>query len=91
MGVKLDRLRYSCQRCILAVAQHCPSPWISMSSLSARGRSIFEKYLNAYLKFTVYDRKHVRMYINTLPQCSPASVGLAQARSFAKHCKRPFT
>ena len=24
--------------------------------------------------------KHVRTYVNTLPQCSPASVGLAQAR-----------
>ena len=24
--------------------------------------------------------KDVRMYVNTLPQCSPASVGLAQAR-----------
>ena len=23
--------------------------------------------------------KHVRMHVNTLPQCSPASVGLAQA------------
>ena len=23
---------------------------------------------------------NVRMYVNTLPQCSPASVGLAQAR-----------
>ena len=44
--------------------------------LSARGRSIFGKYLNVHLKFTVYGRKHV----NTLPQCSPASVGLAQAR-----------
>ena len=24
--------------------------------------------------------KHIRTYVNTLPQCSPASVGLAQAR-----------
>ena len=24
--------------------------------------------------------KDVRMYVNTLPQCSPASVGLTQAR-----------
>ena len=38
----------------------------------------------ALLKFTVYGCKqastYVRMYVNTLPQCSPASVGLAQAR-----------
>ena len=81
MGVKLDRHRYGCQRCTLAVAQHSPSLW---PSLSARGRSIFGKYLNAHLKFTVYGRKqaskHVRTYVNTLLQCSPASVGLAQAR-----------
>ena len=48
--------------------------------LSARGRSIFRKYLNAHLKFTVYGCKHVRSYVtNTLLQGSPASVWLAQA------------
>ena len=60
-----------------AVAQHCPSP---SYLLSPRGRSTFGKYFNAYLKFTVYGRKQARTYVNTLPQCSPASVGLAQAR-----------
>ena len=40
-------------------------------------REIFEC---AHLKFTVYGRKQARTYVNTLPQCSPASVGLAQAR-----------
>ena len=38
----------------------------------------------AHFKFTVYGHKHattyIRMYTHTLPQCSPASVGLAQAR-----------
>ena len=44
-------------------------------------REIFECI---HIKFTVYGRKqastNVRTYVNTLPQCSPASVGLAQAR-----------
>ena len=30
--------------------------------------------------------KNVRMYVNTLPQCSPASVGLAQARPNKQEC-----
>ena len=30
--------------------------------VSARGCSIFGKHLNAYLKFTVYDRKHGRIH-----------------------------
>ena len=34
----------------------------------------------AHLKLTVYGRKQARTYVNTLLQCSPASVGLAQAR-----------
>ena len=37
-----------------------------------------------HLKFTVYGRKHGRsigrIYTHTSAQCSPASVGLAQAR-----------
>ena len=70
----LSRIRYGCQCCTLAVAQHWPL------QPSARGRSIFGKYLNAHLKFTVYGRKQASMYVNTLPQCSLASVGLAQAR-----------
>ena len=74
--LKLSRLCYGCQRCTLAVAQHCPSP-IEATYYS----SIFGKYLNAHLKFTVYGRKQASMYVTkTLPQCSPASVGLAQAR-----------
>ena len=40
----------------------------------------FGKYLNAHLKFTEYGRKQASTYVNTLPHCSPASVGLAQAR-----------
>ena len=40
-------------------------------------REIFEC---AHLKFTVYGRKQARTYVNTLPQCSLASVRLAQAR-----------
>ena len=72
----LSRLRYGCQRCTLAVTQHCHA--------SARGCSIFGKYLNAHLKFTVYGRKHGRSLgridTHTSAQCSPASVGLAQAR-----------
>ena len=40
-------------------------------------REIFEC---AHLKITVYGRKQALTYVNTLPQCSPASVGLAQAR-----------
>ena len=42
--------------------------------------SIFVKYLNAHLKFTVYGHKQASTYVNTLPQCSPVCVGLAQAR-----------
>ena len=71
--LNLSRLRYSCQCCTLAVAQYCPSH-------RARGRWIFGKYLNAHLKFAVYGHKQASKHINTLPQCSPASVGLAQAR-----------
>ena len=43
-------------------------------------RSIFVKlkFKHAHLKFTVYGRKQAS--IHTLPQCSHASVGLAQAR-----------
>ena len=72
--LKLDLFRYGCQRCTLAVALHCHA--------SARGRSIFGKYLNAHLKFTVYGRKRTvgRTYTHTSAQCSSASVGLAQAR-----------
>ena len=51
-----------------------------MPSSTALGRSIFGKYLNVHLKFTVYGRKQASRYVNTLPQCSPASVGLTQAR-----------
>ena len=40
-------------------------------------REIFEC---THLKFTVYGRKQASTYVNTLPQCSLASVGLAQAR-----------
>ena len=51
-----------------------------MHEASARGRSIFGKYLNAHLN--IYDIwPQASMYVNTLLQCSPASVGLAQARS----------
>ena len=46
---------------------------------SARGRSIFGKFLNAHLKFTVYGHKHGRIVTHTSAECSPASVGLAQA------------
>ena len=42
-SLNLSHLCYGCQRCTLAVAQHCPSPWISMPSPSAHGRSIFRK------------------------------------------------
>ena len=38
----------------------------------------------------VYGRKQAskqaRTYVNTLPQCSPASVGLAQARPNKQEC-----
>ena len=33
----------------------------------------------AHLKFTVCGRKQASTYVNTLPQCNPASVGLAHA------------
>ena len=45
--------------------------------ISARRRSIFGKYLNAHLKFTVYG--HKQTYTRDL-QCSHTSVGLTQAR-----------
>ena len=53
-SLNLSRLRNGCQCCTLAVAQHCHA--------SAQGRSIFGKYLNAHLKFTVYGRKHGRIH-----------------------------
>ena len=71
-SLNLSCLHYGYQCCTLAVAQHCHA--------SAWGRSIFGKYLNAHLKFTVYGRKQARLYTHTFAQCSPASVGLAQAR-----------
>ena len=75
-SLNLSLLRYGCQRCTLALAPHCHA--------SAQGRSIFGKYLNAYLKFTVYGHKHGQSYdhidTHTSMQCSPASVGLTQAR-----------
>ena len=37
-----------------------------MPSLSAHGLSIFEKYLNAHLKFTVYGHKQASKHIRTL-------------------------
>ena len=33
----------------------------------------------AHFKITVHGRKQASMYVNTLPQCSPTSVGLALA------------
>ena len=69
-SLNLSHLCYSCQCCTLAVDQHCHA--------SARGCSISRKYLKAHLKFMVYGRKHCR--IHTSAQCSPASVGLTQAR-----------
>ena len=71
-SLNLSLLCYGCQRCTLAVAPHCHA--------SAQGHSIFGKYLNAHLKFTVYGPKHGWSYTHTFAQCSPASVGLAQAR-----------
>ena len=73
----LYELRYGCQHCTLAVAQHCHP--------SARECSIFGKYLNAYLKFTVYGRKQAQWYTHISVQCSPASVGLAHARPNQSH------
>ena len=64
VSLNLSRLRYGCQRCTLAVAQHCHA------IASARGHSIFGKDLTAHLKFTVYGRKHSRIYThlcNTVP------------------------
>ena len=67
-------IRYGCQHCTLAVARHCPY-WGYLVQFT-----IFRKYLNAHLKFMVYGRKQASTYVtNTLPQCNPASVGLAQA------------
>ena len=68
--LNLSCLCYGRQRYTLAIAI-CPSPVL----ISAQEHSIFEKYLNAHLKFTVYGRKY-----KCVLQCSPASVGLAQAR-----------
>ena len=65
--LNLSCLRYGCQHCTLAVAQHC--------------HLVHEDvHLNEHLIFTIYGRKQARMYVNTLLQCSLASVGLAQAR-----------
>ena len=71
-SLNLSRLRYDCQRCTLAVAQHCHA--------SAQGRLVFGKYLNAHFKFTVYGRKQARSYSHTSAQSNPASVGPIQAR-----------
>ena len=64
--LNLSRLHYGCQRCTLAVAQHCHAMlftyWVL---LSAWARSIFRKYLNAHLKFTIYGHKQARSVICT--------------------------
>ena len=67
-SLNLSCLCYGCQCYTLAVAQQCHG--------STRGCSIFGKYLNVRLKLTIYGRKHGRIHTW---QCSPASVGLAQA------------
>ena len=71
-SLDLRRLCYDCQRCTLAVAQHCHA--------SAQERLVFGKYLNAHFKFTVYGHNQARSYSHTSAQSNPASVGLTQAR-----------
>ena len=63
----LSYLHHGCQCCILAVAQHCPSP-------IARGHQLLG--INAY---DIWPQ--ASMYVtNTLLLCSPASARLTQAR-----------
>ena len=79
-SLNLSHLRYDCQRWTPAVAQHRHWTWLKCTRTFN-----FRKYLNAHLKFTVYGRKHSRsigcIYTYTFAQCSPASLGLTQARS----------
>ena len=66
------RLHYSCQRCTLAVVQHCPTKCMRTCNF----REIFKRAFKIY-RIWLQANKHA----HTLPQCSPASVGLTQARS----------
>ena len=54
-SLNLSRLRYGCQHCTLAVAQHCPSLIVAKCT-----RTFNFKYLNMHLKFTVYGHKQAR-------------------------------
>ena len=67
-SLNLSPLHYGCQRCTLAVAQHCHA--------SARGCSIFFK--RAFKIYSIWPQ--ALSYTHRSAQCSPASVGLAQAR-----------
>ena len=62
------------RRCTLAIALHV---------LSVHGLNI-HKFKCAQFKFTVYGRKQankqISIHTHTRAQCSPASVGLTQAR-----------
>ena len=69
--LNLSRLRYGCQWCTLAVAQHCSSP----TSAPFNFQEIFK------CSFKIYGLwPQANKYVtHTLPQCSPASVELTQA------------
>ena len=65
-SLNLSHLRYGCQRCTLAVT-------IAMTTFNFR--KIFKRTFKIYGIWSVG-----RSYTHTSAQCSPASVGLAQAR-----------
>ena len=70
--LNLSRLCYGFQCCTLAVAQHCPSP-------TTKCTRTFNFCEHAFKIYGIWLQAH-KCVTNTLLQCSPASVGLAQAR-----------
>ena len=72
--LSLSHLCYGCCCCTLAVAQH------HHCTCSAQTRSrTFEIFKRAFKIYSIWPQAN-KYVTNTLPQCSPTSVGLAQAR-----------
>ena len=74
MCLNLSCLRYGCQWCTLAAAQQCPSPTILSAAFN------FPEIFKCTFKIYGIWPQTNKYVTNTLPQCSPASVGLTQAR-----------
>ena len=93
----LSCLRYGCRRCTLAVAQHCPSPTkLRLLTKCTRTFNFQEIFKCVFKIYGIWPQASIDTH--TLPQCSPASVGLAQAHSndtkqsiYLAHAKALYT